>query len=82
MLKESGKGMGVSALAEHLGLTTDQVICVGDAENDLEMIKLAGLGVTIANSTDELKVIANYISTSNKQDGVAQVFDKFILNAS
>ncbi len=79
MNKQSNKGKGMEALTAHLGLTPEQVICVGDADNDLEMIKYAGLGVAMANATDEIKAHANYITTSNDQDGVAHVFEKYVL---
>lgn len=80
MNKNSNKGQGMAALTEHLGLTADQVICVGDAANDLEMIKFAGLGVAMDNAIAEVKAHANYITSSNDQDGVAKVFEKYLLN--
>ncbi|MGB5443907.1 MAG: Cof-type HAD-IIB family hydrolase [Psychromonas sp.] len=79
MSKNSGKAKGVAALAEHLGLTHEQVICVGDAGNDLGMIEYAGLGVAMSNATDDVKAVADYITLSNDEDGVAHVFEKFIL---
>lgn len=82
MHKDSGKGMGVAALATHLGLESNQVVCVGDAGNDLDMIKFAGLGVAMGNATDEIKAIANYTTASNDDDGVAHVFEKFVLTTS
>lgn len=81
MNKSSNKGTGIAALADHLGLHSDQVICVGDAGNDLHMIEYAGLGVAMANATDDVKAAANHITASNDDDGVAKVFDKFILTA-
>lgn len=79
MSKKSGKANGVAALATYLGLTHEQVICVGDAGNDLEMIQYAGLGIAMANATDDVKAVADYITLSNDQDGVAHVFEKFVL---
>ncbi len=79
MSKKSGKANGVAALAAHLGLSNEQVICVGDAGNDLEMIRYAGLGIAMSNATDDVKAVADYITLSNDQDGVAHVFEKFIL---
>lgn len=78
--KSSNKGKGMEALVSHLGLTAEQIICVGDADNDLEMIKFAGLGIAMENAVDEVKFHANYITKSNDQDGVAHVFEKYILN--
>ena len=54
-------------------------ICVGDAGNDKHMIEYAGLGVAMGNATDEIKEIANYVTRTNDEDGVAHVIDKFIL---
>ena len=80
MNKNGNKGKGMAALTAHLGLTPEQVICVGDAANDLEMIKYAGLGVAMENATDEVKAHANYITRSNDNEGVAHVFEKYLLN--
>ncbi|MCG6200895.1 Cof-type HAD-IIB family hydrolase [Psychromonas antarctica] len=79
MNKDSNKGKGMAALTAHLGLTAEQIICVGDAANDLEMIQFAGLGVAMENATDAVKYHADYITASNDQEGVAHVFEKYIL---
>ena len=79
--KGSNKGVGVATVADHLGINPDEVICMGDAENDHHMIEYAGLGVAMANATDETKEIADYITDSNEDSGVAKVIEKFILNA-
>ncbi|MFT6925269.1 MAG: Cof subfamily protein (haloacid dehalogenase superfamily) [Psychromonas sp.] len=79
MSKKSGKANGVAALATYLGLSHEEVICVGDAGNDLEMIAYAGLGVAMENATEDVKAVADYITLSNDQDGVAHVFEKFVL---
>lgn len=77
--KEANKGEGVRALAENLGFTKEQVICIGDAGNDLHMIQFAGLGVAMGNAFDEIKEIADYITKSNEEDGVAHVIEKFVI---
>ncbi|OIQ26238.1 Cof-type HAD-IIB family hydrolase [uncultured Vibrio sp.] len=76
---ESNKGLGVEAIAKHLGIQSSEIICVGDAENDNHMIKYAGLGVAMSNAMEETKALADYIAPSNDDDGVAAVIDKFIL---
>jgi hypothetical protein len=76
----SNKGVGVKALADHLGITADEVICMGDAGNDWHMIKYAGLGVAMENATDDIKEIANHITVSNNDHGVAKVIEEFVLN--
>lgn len=74
------KGNAVKALIEKYGIKREELICIGDNENDLSMISFAGLGVAMGNAIPELKDIADYITDTNKNDGVAKVIDKFILN--
>ncbi|MGF1699410.1 sugar-phosphatase [Photobacterium makurazakiensis] len=80
MNKNSNKGTGVAMLAEYLNLTADEVICMGDAGNDHHMIEYAGLGVAMENATEDTKALANHITASNDDDGVAKVIEQFILN--
>lgn len=75
------KGVGVKAIATKLGLSHKNVICVGDAGNDLAMLQYADLGVAMGNASEELKGIANYITHSNNEDGVAHVIEKFMLRS-
>lgn len=76
--KESNKGVGVAALAGHLGIKQEEVICMGDAGNDLAMIEYAGMGVAMGNAFEEVKKAANFITLSNEEDGVAFAINKFI----
>ncbi|MFD3157838.1 Cof-type HAD-IIB family hydrolase [Haloimpatiens sp. FM7330] len=78
--KHSNKGTGVQALAEKLGIKREEVICIGDSGNDEHMIEYAGLGVAMGNAFPEIKEIADYITLTNEEHGVAHVIDKFILN--
>lgn len=77
--KNANKGVGVSIVAKELGFKAEQVICVGDAGNDLDMIRYAGLGVAMGNAVDEVKAAADYVTHSNEEDGVAHVIEKFML---
>ncbi len=77
--KDSNKGNGVAMLADYLGIKQEEVICVGDAGNDVHMLKYAGLGVAMGNAFDEIKELADYVTHSNEEDGVAHVIEKFIL---
>ncbi|HDY7664286.1 TPA: HAD family phosphatase [Vibrio vulnificus] len=77
----SNKGIGVAAIAEYLGIRAEEVICMGDAENDHHMLKYAGLGIAMANAMEETKQIADYITDSNNDHGVATAIEKFVLNA-
>ena len=76
----SNKGIGVSAIAEYLGIEAEEVICMGDAENDHHMLEYAGLGIAMANAMEETKRIANYIAESNDDHGVAKSIEKFVLS--
>lgn len=77
--KSVNKGTGVELLAKHLGITREEVMTFGDAGNDLDMIEYAGMGVAMANGFDEVKAVANYITDSNEEDGVAKAIEKFVL---
>ena len=76
--KASSKGTGVKALGEYLGIKQDEIICIGDAGNDLDMIQFAGLGVAMGNAFEEVKEAADYVTCNNEEDGVAHVIEKFI----
>lgn len=77
--KEVTKGLGLKKLCEHLGIKREEVIACGDGANDLSMVTYAGLGVAMGNAIPEVKEVANYITTSNNEDGIAKVIEKFIL---
>lgn len=73
------KGGGLLNLAAHLGLSREETMAFGDGENDITMIKQAGLGVAMGNAAPFLKEIAGYITVSNEEDGVAAAIRKFVL---
>ena len=77
--KGVSKGNGVKILAEHYGISRDEIICIGDNENDISMIEYAGLGIAMGNGIRELKEKANYITDTNDNDGVRKALEKFIL---
>ncbi|GAB6109367.1 sugar-phosphatase [Fusibacter bizertensis] len=76
---EANKGVGVNAVAVAKNISSHEVICVGDAGNDIAMINYAGLGVAMGNAYDEVKRIADYVTDTNEEDGVAKVIEKFML---
>lgn len=76
--KKASKGTGVKKLAEHLNIKQEEIICIGDAGNDVDMIEFAGLGVAMGNAFEEVKNVADYITLSNEEDGVAHVIEKYI----
>ncbi len=80
--KKVNKGEGVRALSEVLGIKQEEVICIGDAGNDIHMIRYAGLGVAMGNAFEEVKKEADFITKTNEEDGVAHVINEFIFKAS
>lgn len=74
----AGKGPAVAAILERLDLDTDGLVAFGDADNDLGMIELAGLGVCMENGEAHLKEAANMIAPRHDQDGVAIVLEKLL----
>ncbi|MEG0367607.1 MAG: HAD family hydrolase [Coprobacillus sp.] len=74
------KGYGLRWLAEYLGMTSQEVIAIGDNYNDVEMIKEAGLGVCVLCATDDIKELSDYVTEVDYFDGaVKEVIEKFVL---
>ncbi len=79
MPTEVDKGRGLQRLADLFGVSIEETMAVGDSQNDIDMLKAAGLSVTMENAHDEIKKIAGYVTASNDEDGVAQAIEKFVL---
>lgn len=77
----SDKGAGVRALAEHLNIQPSEVITFGDAGNDHHMLEYAGLGIAMGNATEATKQVADYVTDTNNNSGVAKAIEKFVLTA-
>lgn len=76
------KGRGMSDLAEYLKVPLANTMAIGDQENDLPMLRIAGLGVAMGNATREVKSSAHLITESNTQDGVARAIERYALGVS
>ena len=77
------KGFGIEKACKHYGITPDHVVAFGDAENDEAMIETVGLGVAMANASDELKKIADVVlKETNDQDGLAHFVENVVLPAN
>ncbi|WP_283679449.1 Cof-type HAD-IIB family hydrolase [Lentilactobacillus sp. Marseille-Q4993] len=70
------KKVGLSHLLDHFGWDFSNLMAFGDAENDHGMIEAAGVGVAMANASDEIKAVANETTLSNDEDGVAAFVEK------
>lgn len=73
------KGTALEAMADRLGIAPEEVIAVGDNLNDLTMIRVAGLGVAMANAPEGLRARAAFVAPSNEDDGLRDVIERFIL---
>lgn len=79
--KGVAKDHSLEALLARKGLTRENLMAVGDGMNDLPMIRLAGVGVAMANADPAVKAEANYVTAAdNDHDGVAEAVEKFILD--
>ncbi|MGA5552451.1 HAD family hydrolase [Streptomyces pseudogriseolus] len=70
------KATGLALAAEHLGLRPEDTIAFGDMPNDIPMLRWAGHGVAMANAHPELKAVADEVTLSNEDDGVAVVLER------
>lgn len=78
--KGVSKGNAARFLANYYNFKREEVMCIGDNENDISMIEYAGLGVAMGNGIDKIKKIADYVTDTNENDGVSKALKKFILN--
>ena len=81
-INQSGanKGEALRALADHLGFSYEATIAFGDGLNDLSMLRDAGIGVAMSNACDEAKEIADWVTLSCDEDGVACGINKYCFN--
>ncbi|MDD3254203.1 MAG: Cof-type HAD-IIB family hydrolase [Lachnospiraceae bacterium] len=74
------KGEAILRLASHLGIAPEETMGFGDGENDMTMIEMAGIGVAMGNSMEELKAKADYVTVTNDEDGVAAAIEKLVFD--
>lgn len=78
--RQATKGQTLQWFAEREGIKREEIIAFGDGHNDLDMISYAGLGIAVANARPALLEVADYITTSNNEDGVAAALERFVLD--
>lgn len=74
------KASGLTRLLEYLSIPADCVMAVGDHTNDIELIKKAGIGVAVANADSQLKAAADYATAGERDLGVKEAIEKFVLS--
>lgn len=80
--KGADKGAALLWLADYLGIDREETMSFGDGENDIPMIKAAGIGVAMGNALDTVKAAADTVTLTNDEDGVAAAIRKFIFGSS
>ena len=80
--KGNNKGTGLKKLAKKLGIKQEEIMAIGDGNNDIEMFEYANYSVAMENGTELAKKASKYQTDSNENDGVAKAIRKYALNNS
>jgi 5-amino-6-(5-phospho-D-ribitylamino)uracil phosphatase len=73
------KASGLQEVCSLLGITMDEVVAMGDSLNDAAMLREAGLGIAMGNAQEEVKQLADTVTATNEESGVAQAIRKYVL---
>jgi Cof subfamily protein (haloacid dehalogenase superfamily) len=73
------KKTALEALVRHININLDQVMAIGDGINDIPVLSSVGVGVAMANATDEVKAAADYVTLDADHSGVAEAIEKLVL---
>lgn len=79
MSKSATKWSGVKAMLDISNISATETAYFGDDYDDVEPIRMCGVGVAVSNAIDEVKAVADYIAESNDDDGVAKFIERMIL---
>ena len=67
--------------AERLGVSREEILVLGDMENDLAMFRKAGFAVAMGNASEAVKQVANAVTLSNDEDGFAAAIERWVFSA-
>lgn len=76
--KGISKATGLQRVCDHLGITSEEVVAIGDGLNDVAMFRWAGLSIAMANAPTEVQAVADRITAHHSEDGVAQAIQTLI----
>jgi Cof subfamily protein (haloacid dehalogenase superfamily) len=76
----ASKGAALRQLAHEMKFKSDEIMAIGDAENDIEMLQFAGIGVAMGHAPENVRQAADHITATHDDDGVAQAIERFVLN--
>lgn len=77
--KGGNKASGVQRLCKYFNVTMEETIAIGDDRNDIDMLEEVGLGIAMGNAHENIQKIADYVTASNEENGVALALEKFLL---
>lgn len=73
------KGKALARVARMLDVAPEEIVAFGDNHNDIEMLRLAGLGIAMGNAADDVKAHADYVTQTNAEEGVAVALEEKVL---
>ena len=79
MSRSVTKWNGVKDMLDICNISAEETAYFGDDYDDIEPIRMCGIGVAVANAIDEVKAVADHIAESNDDDGVAKFIERYIL---
>ena len=68
----------MKVLADKLGICQEEIVAFGNAENDMDMLRWAGIGVAVANSPEHVCQAADEVTESNEEDGVGRWIYRYL----
>lgn len=77
---EASKASMAQQLARSMGIAAEQVLAIGDHDNDVSLLRWAGVGVAMGNATPAAKAAADAVTSSNLREGVAEALDRWVLD--
>ena len=75
---QADKGLALEDLSARLGVLKEEILAIGDNENDLGMLRSSGITVAMGNSTDSVKKMAMILTDTNEEDGAAKVIEEIL----
>lgn len=78
LTKGVNKAFGLEKLAQKLNIQPSEIVAIGDAANDIEMLEYAGLAIAMGNASEEVKAIAYIVTDTNENNGVIKAIDNLI----
>ena len=76
---DASKGNALYILCEKLGIQLENVLAIGDNENDISMLQAAGISVAMENAEDDVKQAAKFVAGHNEEDGAAHFLEEWVL---